>query len=65
MFSLSKNKKICKINEDGAKFKHPQSGKVITLSPETSINTQKIIGADIMMAFDQCTPDVDNLKIVI
>ena len=64
VFSLSKNKKICKINEDGAKFKHPQSGKVITLSPETSINTQKIIGADIMMAFDQCTPDVDNLKIV-
>ena len=64
VFSLSKNKKICKINEDGAKFKHPQSGQVITLSPETSINTQKIIGADIMMAFDQCTPDVDNLKIV-
>jgi queuine tRNA-ribosyltransferase len=58
VFSLSKNKKICKIDEVGAHFKHPISGKIIHLTPETSINTQKIIGADIIMAFDECTPEL-------
>lgn len=57
VFSLSQNSKICKIDETGAKFKHPDSGKLIELSPTSSIETQKIIGADIIMAFDQCTPD--------
>ncbi len=64
VFSLSKNKKICKINDLGAKFKHPINGKIIELNPESSINTQKIIGADIIMAFDQCTPDTDDPYIV-
>jgi queuine tRNA-ribosyltransferase len=58
VFSLSKNKKICKIDEVGAHFKHPISGKIIHLTPESSINTQKIIGADIIMAFDECTPEL-------
>ncbi len=57
VFSLSKNKKICKIDEEGAHFKHPISGKLIHMTPAVSIQTQKIIGADIMMAFDQCTPE--------
>jgi len=57
VFSLSKNGKICKIDEKGAHFKHPISGKVIHLTPETSIGAQKIIGADIIMAFDECTPE--------
>lgn len=56
VFSLSKNKKICKIDAAGAHFKHPQTGNIIHLTPETSIQTQKIIGADIIMAFDECTP---------
>ncbi|MBY0544945.1 MAG: tRNA-guanine transglycosylase, partial [Gammaproteobacteria bacterium] len=47
VFSLSQNSKICKINEEGAKFKHPQTGKYILMTPQTSIETQKIIGADI------------------
>ena len=64
VFSLSKNKKICKINDQGAKFKHPTSGKIIELNPKTSIETQKIIGADIIMAFDQCTPDTDDERVV-
>lgn len=64
VFSLSKNKKICKISDTGAKFKHPQSGKVIELNPEISIQTQKIIGADIIMAFDQCTPDTQDERII-
>jgi len=57
VFSLSKNSKICKIDHDGAHFKHPISGKVIHLTPKSSIETQKIIGADIIMAFDECTPE--------
>lgn len=57
VFSLSKNKSICKIDEIGAHFKHPNNGQVIHLTPHTSIEAQKILGADIIMAFDQCTKD--------
>lgn len=57
VFSLSKNSDICKITEKGAKFKHPITGKMIELNAQTSIDAQKSIGADIIMAFDQCTPD--------
>lgn len=57
VFSLSANGKICKIDEVGAHFKHPISGQIIHLTPETSIATQKIIGADIIMVFDECTPE--------
>jgi queuine tRNA-ribosyltransferase len=57
VFSLSKNGKICKIDSKGAHFKHPISGQLIHLTPQTSIQAQKIIGADIIMAFDECTPE--------
>lgn len=57
VFSLSKNANICTIDEQGAHFKHPQTGNVVHMSPEVSLEAQKIIGADIIMAFDQCTPD--------
>lgn len=57
VFSLSQNSKICKIDEAGAKFRHPETGQSIMMTPQNSIETQKIIGADIIMAFDQCTPD--------
>jgi len=57
VFSLSKNKDICRIDDDGAHFKLPDSNRIIHMTPEMSLETQKIIGADIIMAFDQCTPD--------
>lgn len=57
VFSLSKNKKICTIDEQGAHFKLPGADRIIHMTPEMSLQTQKIIGADIIMAFDQCTPD--------
>lgn len=57
VFSLSKKGSICIIDEHGAHFKHPLTGKIINLTPTSSIETQKIIGADIIMAFDQCTPE--------
>ncbi len=57
VFSLSKNQQICVIDEEGAHFKLPQSDRIIHMTPEMSLATQKSIGADIIMAFDQCTPD--------
>lgn len=56
VFSLSKNKEICTIDETGAHFTIPGSTRLIHMTPEMSLATQKIIGADIIMAFDQCTP---------
>jgi queuine tRNA-ribosyltransferase len=58
VFSLSQNGKICKIDREGAHFKHPITGKIIHLTPQTSIQTQKVIGADIIMVFDECTPEL-------
>lgn len=57
VFSLSKKGTICVIDDEGAAFKHPVTGKVIHLNAKTSIEAQKIIGADIIMAFDECTPE--------
>lgn len=58
VLSLSKKGAICIVDEDGAHFKHPLTGRVIHLNSTTSIQAQKIIGADIIMAFDQCTPEI-------
>lgn len=57
VLSLAKRTKLCVVDDEGASFKHPISGKIIRLDPCTSIQTQKIIGADIIMAFDECTPE--------
>lgn len=57
VLSLSKSGNICVIDDHGAHFKHPVNGKIIHLNSATSIQAQKIIGADIIMAFDQCTPE--------
>lgn len=60
VFSLSKNREICRIDEEGAHFTLPGSQRLIHMTPEMSLETQKIIGADIIMAFDQCTPDASS-----
>ena len=57
VFSLSNSSDICKVDHAGGHFKHPTTGQLIHLTPKTSIETQKIIGADIIMAFDECTPE--------
>ncbi len=53
VYSLSENRKI---KEEGVHFRSHIDGSKHFLSPETSIEIQKIIGADIIMAFDECTP---------
>lgn len=65
VFSLSKKGSICIIDENGAVFKHPVTGKIIHLNSKTSIQAQKIIGADIIMAFDQCTPEEGGREVAL
>jgi len=45
-----------KIKEDGVKFSSHIDGSKLFFTPENVMDTQRIIGADIMMAFDECTP---------
>ncbi|RPD98671.1 tRNA guanosine(34) transglycosylase Tgt [Aureibaculum marinum] len=53
VYSLSGNNKI---NEEGVKFKSHIDGSTHFFSPESSMDIQRSIGADIIMAFDECTP---------
>ena len=46
---------LAKISEDGVKFSSPYDGKKIFITPEDSIEIQENLGADIIMAFDECT----------
>lgn len=45
-----------KIKEEGVKFKSHIDGSHHFFAPETSMDIQRTIGADIFMAFDECTP---------
>jgi queuine tRNA-ribosyltransferase/7-cyano-7-deazaguanine tRNA-ribosyltransferase len=48
-------KNLVKIYENGVEFISPYNGNKLFLSPEASIKVQKILGADIIFAFDECT----------
>ena len=45
-----------KITENGVNFKSHIDGSKHFLSPERSIEIQKLLGSDIVMSFDECTP---------
>ena len=45
-----------KITEDGVKFQSHIDGSKHFFSPESVMDIQRLIGADIIMAFDECTP---------
>ncbi len=53
VYSLSAKRKI---SEEGVKFSSHIDGSEHFFSPESAIDIQKKIGADIIMAFDECTP---------
>ena len=53
VYSLSGRRKI---KEEGVKFKSHLDGSYHFFSPENVMETQRTIGADIIMAFDECTP---------
>jgi queuine tRNA-ribosyltransferase len=45
-----------KMSEEGVRFKSHLDGSSHMLTPERSIEVQRLLGADIVMAFDECTP---------
>ena len=53
VYSLSANRKI---KEEGVKFKSHIDGSFHMFTPERVMEIQRSIGADIIMAFDECTP---------
>lgn len=53
VYSLSERRKI---KEEGVRFKSHIDGSFHNFTPENVMETQRLIGADIIMAFDECTP---------
>jgi len=53
VFSLANNRKI---NEEGVVFQSHIDGSKHLFTPENVMDTQRIIGGDILMAFDECPP---------
>jgi queuine tRNA-ribosyltransferase len=53
VFSLAE---LREMGEDGVTFKSPYDGSTVELSPERSIAVQNDLGADVIMAFDECAP---------
>lgn len=70
VFSLGKQKEkkehgntksLVKIDDDGVTFRSHIDGSLHRFTPEEAIRIQHHIGADIIMAFDECTPDDANI----
>lgn len=53
VFSLSE---LRSISDEGVTFRSPRDGQLIHLTPEKSIAIQNALGADVIMAFDECPP---------
>ncbi|MEZ5977976.1 MAG: tRNA guanosine(34) transglycosylase Tgt [Planctomycetota bacterium] len=54
VFSLAH---LCNVREDGAELRSVVDGGVVRLGPESVIDVQRALGADVIMAFDHCPPD--------
>jgi queuine tRNA-ribosyltransferase len=61
VFSLSE---IRSISDEGVLFKSPRDGHMINLTPEKSIQIQNQLGADVIMAFDECAPYPSTLEAI-
>jgi len=55
-FQVWSLKEMRKIAEEGARFRSPVDGAPVFLSPEESMRIQRVLGSDIAMSFDECTP---------
>ncbi|WP_222564132.1 tRNA guanosine(34) transglycosylase Tgt [Novilysobacter antarcticus] len=53
VFSLAHKRKI---TEAGVTFAAPIDGRKVFLGPEESMHIQKVLGSDVVMIFDECTP---------
>jgi queuine tRNA-ribosyltransferase len=59
VYSLANSRKI---TEEGVKFQSHIDGSYHFFTPERAIDIQRVIGADIIMAFDECTPYPCDIK---
>ncbi|HUC10138.1 MAG TPA: tRNA guanosine(34) transglycosylase Tgt [Stellaceae bacterium] len=55
-FQVMSLAKLRKIGEDGVTFRSHLDGSAHLLSPERSVEIQRLLGADVTMALDECTP---------
>ena len=55
-FQVWSLKEMRKVTEEGARFRSPVDGAQVFLSPEESMRIQRVLGSDIAMSFDECTP---------
>ncbi|MCU7862557.1 MAG: tRNA guanosine(34) transglycosylase Tgt, partial [Candidatus Thiodiazotropha sp. (ex Lucinoma borealis)] len=53
VFSLGKMRKI---SEQGVTFRSPIDGSQVFMGPEESMQVQRLLGSDVVMIFDECTP---------
>lgn len=60
VFSLSESRKV---DDDGVTFKSHIDGSIHRFTPEKSISIQENLGADIIMAFDECAPPYERIYI--
>jgi len=57
VYSLAEKRTV---DEDGVTFKNHLDGSIHRLTPESAIAIQENLGADIIMAFDECAPPYDR-----
>jgi len=53
VFSLGE---LRRIDEEGVRFRSPVNGDRVLLTPERSMEVQQLLGSDVIMQFDDCTP---------
>jgi queuine tRNA-ribosyltransferase len=53
---------LTKTSEEGVKFKSHLDGSTHMLTPERSVEVQRLLGSDIVMAFDQLVPTTSTLE---
>jgi len=61
VFSLAQ---LRTLREEGVLFRSPRDGRLIDLTPERSIQIQNDLGADVIMAFDECPPGQASREVV-
>jgi len=55
-FQVMSLAELRRLDEDGVRFKSHIDGSEHRLTPESSMEIQRLLGSDIVMAFDECTP---------
>lgn len=56
------NAPLCKIDDNGVTFKNHLDGAIMRLDPERSLQIQHQLGADFVVAFDECTSPLDSYE---